>query len=167
MAVNLIVEDGSGLPNANTYIDVTFAKEYAANRGIDLGTDDAISANLVLAADYIEAHGPYKGKIHNPQQALLFPRDGLKSRGEDIPDGSIPTKLKQAQAQLLIDIKESGALMTSNRQFALKRRKLDVLEQEYAVGSYAAYSPQPAHQMYDSLMGDFTIGNPYGTWAIR
>jgi hypothetical protein len=167
MASYLIVEDGTGLPTANTYIDVEFAKEYAATRGVDLGTDEVISANLVLAAEYIDAAGPYLGVVHNYNQGLEFPRDGLKYRKQPVPDGVIHINVKRAQAQLLLDIKESGALLTSNRQFALKRRKLDILEQEYAVGSYAAYAPTPKHPTYDNLMKDFVSNAGRGGYLIR
>lgn len=154
--VTLVVEDGTGLSNANTYITVEEAKEYASQRGIDLGSDDAISANLILSADYMETRGPYKGKVINVDQALEFPRTDLEYRGQSI--SGVPGNVKKAQAQLLLDIKSSGALLTSSRQYALKRRKLEGLEQEYAVGSYAAYSPQAVHTIYDNLMSPFIVG---------
>lgn len=154
--VNLVVEDGTGLPDSNSYISIAEAKEYATNRGIDLGTDDTIAANLILAADYMETTGPYKGVMVNSMQALSFPRTEITYRGEDFE--GVPPSVKKAQAQLLLDIKDSGALLTSNRQYALKRRKLEGLEQEWAVGSYAAYKPAASHKIYDTLMSEYTYG---------
>lgn len=151
MAITLVIEDGTGLPHANSYITVDEAKAYAESRGVTLGTDDSIAANLVLAADYMETTGPYKGFVYSDMQGLEFPR---RERAGG-PSLGVPEKVKKAQAQLLLDIKESGALLTTNRQFALKRRKLEGLEQEWAVGSYAAYKPQAAHPMYDHLMSNY------------
>lgn len=162
MAITLVIEDGTGLVNANSYISVAEAKQYAESRGVTLGSDDSIAANLVLSADFMETTGPYKGIVFNDMQALEFPRRERIGG----PSLGIPQKLKNAQAQLLLDIKESGVLLTSNRQFALKRRKLEGLEQEYAVGSYAAYKPKAAHPLYDHLMGRFTI-NTGGGYLIR
>lgn len=155
MSSKLILEDGTGVAGANSYIDATYAKEYAAVRGIDIGTDEQIEINLVLAAEYMDYAGPYKGVVHNLFQGLEFPRDGLMYRGHALPDGTLHENVKNAQAQLLIDIKESGALLTTNRKFALKRRKFDILELEYAVGASAMYEPSAKHPTFDHLLRDF------------
>jgi hypothetical protein len=162
MAITLVIEDGTGKPNANSYATVEEAKAYAESRGVTLGSDDSIAANLVLAADYMETTGPYKGFVYNDMQGLEFPR---RERAGG-PSLGIPEKIKKAQCQLLLDIKESGALLTSNRQFALKRRKLEGLEQEFAVGSYAAYKPKAAHPLYDHLMSGFSTYSG-GGYLIR
>lgn len=163
MAVQLVIEDGTGKPDANSYITVAEAKAYAESRGVTLGSDDSIAANLVLSADYIEVSGPYKGYAFNDMQGLEFPR---RERAGG-PSLGIPEKVKKAQAQLLLDIKESGALLTSNRQFALKKRKLEGLEQEWAVGSYAAYKPQAAHPLFDHYMQAFQVHGGRGGYLIR
>lgn len=162
MAITLIIEDGTGVLNANSYITVAEAKAYAESRGVTLGTDDTIAANLVLAADYMETTGPYKLYPYSQMQGLEFPR----REGAGAPSLGVPEKVKKAQAQLLLDIKESGALLTTSRQYALKRRKLEGLEQEWAVGAYAAYKPNAAHKMYDHLMQQFKV-NSGGGYLIR
>lgn len=163
MAIILVIEDGTGKPNANSYITVDEAKAYAESRGVtNLGTDDTIAANLVLAADFMETTGPYKGYPFRKEQGLEFPRTE-RAGG---PSLGIPEKVKKAQAQLILDIKESGALLTTSRQFALKRRKLEGLEQEWAVGSYAMYAPKAVHPFYDHLMGPFKVYSG-GGYLIR
>lgn len=163
--VTIIVEDGTGLPNANSYIDVAFAKQYAQDRGIDLGSDDVISQNLILAADYMGTRGPFRGKVVSLEQSLDFPRSGLRVHGEQFT--GVPQKVKNAQAQLLLDIKESGALLTTNRQYALKKRQLEGLVQEWAVGAYAQYKPGATHQLFDSLLSDYLTNSSGQTWSYR
>lgn len=163
--VTLIVEDGTGLPNANTYIGVEAAKQYAQDRGIDLGTDLVISQNLVLAADYMSTRGPFKGSVVSLDQSLDFPRKGLRVHGQDFT--GVPQKVKNAQAQLLLDIKESGALLTTNRQYALKKRQLEGLVQEWAVGAYAQYKPGATHKLFDALMGDYLVNGSGQAWSYR
>jgi len=154
--VTIIVEDGTGLPDSNSYIDVSFVKKYAEDRGVDLGSDEVISANLILAADYMSTQGPFKGSVVSPAQALDFPRKGLYVHGE--PFTGVPQKVMKAQAQLLLDIKESGALMVTSRQYALKKRALEGLVQEWAVGAHAQYKPNASHAMFQSLMADYKNG---------
>jgi hypothetical protein len=162
MAIQLIIEDGTGVVDANSYITVAEAKAYASNRGVDLGSDDAIAANLVLAADYMETKGPYTDIPYSQTQGLSFPRrERIGS-----PSLGIPANIKKAQAQLLLDIKESGALLTTSRQYALKKRKLEGLEQEWAVGANAVYKPSAKHEMFDYYMRAFRqYGN--GVYVIR
>ena len=111
----------------------------------------------------METTGPYKGYVYSSNQGLEFPRKETSGG----PSLGGPSDIKKAQAQLLIDIKESGALMTSSRQFALKRRKLEGLEQEWAVGSYAAYKPNAEHKFYDFLMGPYQVYGGRGGYLIR
>ena len=80
--VTIIIEDGTGLADANSYIDVSFVKKYAEDRGVDLGSDEVISANLILAADYMSTQGPFKDSVVSHEQALDFPRKGLYVHGE-------------------------------------------------------------------------------------
>ena len=60
MAVNLIIEDGSGVKDANGYIDEAFALEYLTNRGREVEngwsglTSDQQKAAIIAATDYIE-----------------------------------------------------------------------------------------------------------------
>ena len=54
----LIVEDGTGLANANAYVSVEFADEYFSARGnqtwVGLGSADKEAA-IIKATDYLEA----------------------------------------------------------------------------------------------------------------
>lgn len=163
--VTLIVEDGTGLPDANTYIGLSEAKKYAQDRGVDLGTDEVISQNLVLSADYMCTRGPFKGSVVSLEQSLDFPRKGLRVHGQEFT--GVPQKVKNAQAQLLLDIKESGALLTSNRRYALKKRQLEGLVQEWAVGAYAQYMPGAVHKLFDALMSDYLTNGSGQTWSYR
>lgn len=52
----LIVEDGSGVDNANTYVDVAYLDSYASDRGFSIPTDEADKqVFLIRAFDYLHA----------------------------------------------------------------------------------------------------------------
>lgn len=135
----LVIEDGTVVAGANSYIDIAAAKAYAAARGIDLGTNDALTEQRLLGAmDYIESLS-YKGTRTDPDnQALSWPRIGVTADGRTYGSNMIPTQLKNAQAQLVIELfngvvifASSGASSGSAEKF-VKREKVDVLETEYA-----------------------------------
>lgn len=81
MAVTLTVEDGSGLPNANAYIDVAFADDWHTNMDhgfwLTLNTD-AKSSSIVKATMYMDQRfkKKYRGLRQAVEQALGWPRIG-------------------------------------------------------------------------------------------
>jgi hypothetical protein len=56
VATILVVEDGSGVVDANSYTDLADARAYLALRGLALSvTDGTAETQLIRAMDYIEA----------------------------------------------------------------------------------------------------------------
>ncbi|WBF76993.1 hypothetical protein PSV3_00292 [Septimatrevirus PSV34] len=52
MAITIVVEDGSGVTNANSYVSVADARIYASNRGVELPLDDdELAAMLIRSTD--------------------------------------------------------------------------------------------------------------------
>lgn len=124
--MSIIVEDGTLVEGANSYIDVAYLKDYAAARGITLPADSELPAKLILAMDYLDTYdaqwpGTAKG-------SLAWPR-------KDTEYENIPANLKKAQAVLAIKAAQGIPLFadTTASTRVLKREKIDVLEFEYAV----------------------------------
>lgn len=163
MAVTIIVEDGSGVPNANSYIDVQYALNYLEERGIKLPTEDNMKPMLINAMDFMESLNRYKGKRTFPHQELQFPRSGLCSDGEEIPSNSIPKDIKRAQAQLVADAAESGKPLLSTKQtYALKKRVLGPLTQEFATGLGAVVEGATPHPRFWSLINGYLRSSSQG-----
>lgn len=135
----LVIEDGTVVAGANSYIDVDTAKSYANARGVNLGTDDElIERRLVIAMDYLETLN-YKGVRTNPaEQELAWPRTGVIMDGIEFDGDVIPARLRNAQAQLVIEQTNGVAIFASTGASAeggekfVKREKVDVIETEYA-----------------------------------
>lgn len=74
----LIKEDGTNVPNANSYEDVAGLKAYFLERGFTFsGTDSAIEAQLVQATDFVDLmyYKRFPGNMQFDDQTLQFPRD--------------------------------------------------------------------------------------------
>jgi hypothetical protein len=106
----LVVEDGTGLPNAESYLSVAEFRAYCARENVDLGavTDTDIEGWARQAARYIDSEWLYKAVIAFPNQAMEFPRSGLQWSGREVV--GIPRRLKDAQAGLMLAIRTSGPL---------------------------------------------------------
>ena len=112
MAIVLIVEDGSGLPNSNTYADVAAARQYAEERGVELPSDDnKVAQFLIQAMDYLEAQGcKYQGRRTSSTQALQWPRTGVILGCDLLPPNVIPKALISAQFHLMAAASEGIVL---------------------------------------------------------
>lgn len=156
MAVTIIVEDGSCVPNANSYIDVEYATQYLEDRGVKVPAEDKLKPMLINAMDFMESLNRYKGKRTNQDQELQFPRSGLYSDGVGIPGNTIPVAIKRAQAQLVADTVQSGKpLLSNSTNHALKKRVLGPLTLEYAVGQSAVLESATPHPRFWALINDY------------
>lgn len=75
--MTLIVEDGTGLADADSYISLADARLYAANYGFELPDDDA-QAEIALrqGTGYIDLQEPcFIGERLTATQNLAYPRD--------------------------------------------------------------------------------------------
>ncbi len=97
--MTLILEDGTGIADANSYADSATFKTYHKDRGntFDAATGE-IDKALITATDFIDREfgGKFKGvKQFSTENELEFPRTKLFNRAGILVTG-IPTKLSWA-----------------------------------------------------------------------
>lgn len=125
----LILEDGTGKADSNTYaLSATFS-DYLASRGLSLSGTKSSDELLITAMDYLETMS-YIGSKLTSSQALLWPRYNVCIDGFIVDNDSIPDALIKTQLQLAVEIdKGFNPLSTVGR--GIKREKVDTLEVEY------------------------------------
>lgn len=134
----LIVEDGSIVDGANSYVSLTEIKAYCEARGLELPAEDAdIEVMAVQAFDYLEAKDGWKGCTVIPNQRTDWPRDGVVVDRYPLPSTEIPWQLKEAQCQATYEATVTDLM--PNPSAAIKREKVDVLETEYQDGASSTY----------------------------
>lgn len=119
----LVIEDGTGLSNSESYVDVAYVDTYFLKRGNtewDLITNK--ESKIVLAMDYIENNYSYKGTKLISTQALQFPR---LINGETV----YPIALKNAVCELALKSNEEDLLADTDKTTI--REKVGTLEIEY------------------------------------
>lgn len=136
----LIVEDGTGKVDSQSYIDASYLDSYAALRGEDLtpySVEQKEAAIYVCANDFIDAFHKFKGTKLNKDQGLSLPTDEV-----DLTDIATQRDIKESNANGAI-LKLKGFLFVSpedqnvNGNIKSESSKLDVLEDkvEYFEGS--------------------------------
>lgn len=127
----LVVEDGTGLATANSYVTVAEADAYLRLRGRaatwDTYSPDAKAGHLVAATDYLDAMSTWRGQILTSTQALGWPRGGaLDKWGRFIVAGTVPRLVKTAT----IEIASLGEI-TREGGPAVTRKVVGPIEIEY------------------------------------
>lgn len=119
----LVLEDGTGLTNAESYVDVDYVDAYFLKRGITEWAGLTNREQLIIRAmDYIENNYTYQGTKLLSTQSLQFPR---LINGETV----YPIALKNAVCELALKA-NSGDLLQDTGKITI-REKVGALEVEY------------------------------------
>ena len=129
----LVIEDGSLVAGANSFLTRAEIIAYAAARGVTIPDDDASDVHAIAAMDFFWSLPCLKGELVDAAQTTPFPRMGLVDG--DTVDGyefSIPDGVKRAFAQLTLDSFNGIALTSSSAPSqVLKRSKVGPIEREF------------------------------------
>ena len=134
--INYIVEDGSIVPLANSYVTLDYADEYCANKGYKtwLELDDSQKKiSLIRGTEFVNNFFDWKGIRKSQNQSLAFPRVEIIDNDGYMVCG-IPENLKKAciEASYLITVNNSDTLFsTKDENGQIKSQKVDTLEVEY------------------------------------
>jgi len=149
--MTLIIEDGTNVANANSYISCVNARAYAISRGITLpATDPELEILLIKSMDYLESlREKYQGVKTYSTQCLQWPRYGVYIDGNAASSILIPNLLIKAQAQLSMEVFAGIDLQPTSVGYGIKKEKVDAIETEYfnSVGS-----PVPNLRLVNSLL---------------
>ena len=129
----LVVEDGSVVAGANTYVTLAEFKAWADDRGITYGTDAAVTQQIYRAMDYFERL-QFIGNKANENQPLQWPRtealiDGYYADATEIP---APVKLAVYEA-VVVEAAGNSELEVQDRRTL--KEKIGDIEVQYADNS--------------------------------
>lgn len=101
----LIVENGTIVSNADSYVTRAEAIAFAANRGVTLADSTATDTICRKAAAYLESfRSQYKGEIVERDQPLAWPRDDVVIEGFTWASGEIPRQVVSAQLAVILEV---------------------------------------------------------------
>jgi len=134
----LIIEDGSRVDGANSYVTAATADEYIGTRSTSwtsAGTTAKENA-LIEAGIYLNSLN-WKGQKYSRDQFMSFPR--LNFYDEDgylYANDVVPRRVEYAQIEAAVASVEGYSLLTNIKPTErIKRKKIVVLEKEYSPGA--------------------------------
>ena len=129
----LVVEDGTGLSNADSYLSVADADTYHTAHGNPAAWSSASDADkeeaLRLATQYIDVvYGRrFSGTKLAATQALRWPRNGVyDDEGQLLDNDSIPVRVEQATAELALRQLGADLLPDEAEPGDIKKEKVKV-----------------------------------------
>jgi hypothetical protein len=127
----MIVEDGSIVDGADSYVSLSYANNYFASRGNtdwQALTDSDKEYALVNSTDYIETiyWGMFVGEPVLDTQILSFPRIA-----DEFASDSVPDRLMRAVCELAMKNANGIVLIEDSEQRVIKE-KVDVIETTYS-----------------------------------
>lgn len=163
----LVIEDGSGRADAESYVGVSDCDAYHAARGNAAwtGEDDVKEAALREATAFVEDsyRGLWRGVRAKWGQALAWPRFGVVDQdGFQIASDQVPALLKSAVCEAALRAIQADLTPDLDRGGQVKRQKVDVIETEYK-------DDAPAGRTYPEIENKLSclLVNPYVMQATR
>jgi hypothetical protein len=160
--MTLIVEDGTGLTNANTYVSEAEADAYfeiiPAYSAIWAGYSSAEKENFLrMATRALDARTDWEGSKQVDASALRWPRKRVRDRdGLIVATDVVPQAVKDATCELARII-DNEDITTGQDVENVRMLKLDVLEIEYQEGTSQQRVPQYLNHVLRGL-GFFMSG---------
>lgn len=140
----LIPEDGSGVPNANTFVTPDVVLAYATDRNKQDAWDaqdvEVQEAAIVAAADFLknEERFQYRGIRNSYGQRMPWPRTGAQERrGPVIPTNVVPWQLLEAQCELALKALTEELQPDLERGGQIQTKTLDVITTTWFQGAPA------------------------------
>jgi len=161
--MSIIVEDGSGLSTAESYISVADASTYFSNRGVttwaSIASDALREAALRKATDYMTAtyRNRWEGFRYTEDQALDWPREGVVRDSWAVGYDEVPIEVQRACAEFAL--KAASAELQEDLTRGVVREKIDVIEIEYDKNS----PERTRYSFIDAMLAPFL--NSIGTGA--
>jgi hypothetical protein len=114
--MTLIIEDGTGVDNANSYVTDAEYVAFAAARGRTIGVDaPAREKELILAMDFVESHrSQFQGIKILSTQSLQYPRTPVYIDSYLFPSNEIPVELKNSQMESAAIVNSESLLKTGS-----------------------------------------------------
>jgi hypothetical protein len=139
----LTVETGEGLTNADSLVSLDEVKAFALSRGVTLPADDPLLETQIRKAhDYLlRIEARFQGYRRTDNQALPFPRNVVHLYGRWLPDGTIPTLLKSAISQLVIEQQTVPDILPVSDGKTVIRETVGPISTEYALTGASAALP--------------------------
>lgn len=160
----LILEDGTGVTNANAYISLVEFKAFASARFIDLDDYEADQINgaiVTASVDFISVNYDFKGDPLTTTQGMTLPTDEV-GINKDVKNATYQAALLSLKGRLFVDTTEiniNGAVSAESKSVGSLSKSV-----EYAENGRKYTNKYPTTNI-DNILSSYVAGG--GTAPAR
>jgi hypothetical protein len=142
----LVVENGTGLADANAYVDAPTFLAYCALHGYDVGNPETADVETWIAKGtmFVDNGREFKAGIAVNDQALEFPRTGLTDASGRTYEGVVPPKVKHATCEAAYMARGEKLFTDADRGGAIVSETVGPISTSYAATA-------PAQKLYGAV----------------
>jgi len=131
--MTLIIEDGTGKPDAESYASAEDLILYACRFGVAIPADEPAQEALLRRAALAMDGMTWKGRKSNSEQALCWPRRSVELDYEIKPDNYLPARIQYGQMALAAEIHQDDIDPIEERKGAVTLERVEgAVTREYA-----------------------------------
>lgn len=152
--MSLVIEDGTGKGNADSYVSVADCAAYAAAHGLAFaGAEPEQEARLRRATQYLDAQYDYKGEPQTDAQALAWPRT--------VAPGIVPREIVSACCELAC---KPGSLWTDVDAMPVIEKTIGPITKKFAAPGNGG---QKRFAAVDALVGRWIASGDTNIRVVR
>lgn len=131
--MTLIIEDGTGKPDAESYASAADLVMYAVKFGVTIPADEPTQEALLRRSALAMDGMAWKGRKMDSDQALAWPRRGVELDCELKPDNYLPARIEYGQMALAAEIHADDIDPPERRKGAVTLERVEgAVTREYA-----------------------------------
>jgi hypothetical protein len=161
----LVVEDGTGLPDSNAYIDVSFVDTYLMGDRLaqfSALTSEEQEAAIIEASRAVDTLFEWKGSRMSLEQGLAWPRLNVEFDG--FPVTGIPKAVKQATAETVFLLVSGDELFTTGADKVVTSERVDTLAVTYTTARESGMAAATRFSVLNGLLrGLYRTGSSGGS----
>lgn len=164
----LIIEDGTGKPDADSYSSPAELVSYATRYGVTIPADEPAQEALLRRAALAMDGMKWKGCRSNSEQALAWPRKGVVIDHDTKASDYIPARIQYGQMALAAEIYNDDVNPIDQRKGAVILDRVEgAVTREYAPISNTSGNLMPAapDRPSRSQFADYLLKR--GLFAVR
>lgn len=140
--MSLIIEDGTGKADAESFATAAELVDYAAKYGATIPADTPTQESILRRAALAMDGYTWKGCRTNGEQALSWPRRDVEIDERTLPSDSIPARIKSGQMALAAEIHNDDVNPVDQRTGAVTKERVEgAVEVQYAAASSSRQKP--------------------------
>lgn len=157
----LVIEDGSGKADADSFATAAELEQFAADYGFTIPADTADREALLRRAGVEMWRFQWVGNQYHDEQGLPWPRYYTIRRGFIADGASLPRAIKLGQMALACEIHQDDIDKPEERKGAVKREKVGPIDTEFSeITGYKAKAV--AGRQSDGFFSKYTLGQYSG-----